>query len=303
MKKILIFIIIISGFNLTAQESRLTIFSENGDDFYLYLNGIRQNENPVVNISVDYLINTYYDAKIVFADENIPSIEKSRLMVVDVDNRFGEFTYKIKETRRGKKLRFFSFTPFQQIVAPPSNVVLVGYNSNPLGPIQTVSQTTTTTTSSSGNGGNVNIGVGINSEGNNVGIGINMNSGNNTTTTTTTTTQTIGGNSNGTVVVQDTGCYAMSNQDFAQAITSIENKTFGDSKLALAKQIAKSNCLTSNQILRITNLFSFEDDKLEFAKFAYTLCFNPENYWKVNDAFDYESSIEELDEYISSLGY
>ena len=41
----------------SAQESRLTIFSENGDPFYVILNGIRQNEEPVTNIAVDYAEN------------------------------------------------------------------------------------------------------------------------------------------------------------------------------------------------------------------------------------------------------
>jgi len=49
--------------------------------------------------------------------------------------------------------------------------------------------------------------------------------------------------------------------------------------------------------------FEFEDTKLEYAKYAYTLCFNPENYWKVNEAFTFESNIDELNEYIESLGY
>jgi hypothetical protein len=33
---------------------------------------------------------------------------------------------------------------------------------------------------------------------------------------------------------------------------------------------------------------------LEYAKFTHPFCFNPENYWKVNDVFEFESSIDEL---------
>ncbi len=288
------------SFFASAQESRWTIFSENGDPFYVILNGIRQNEEPVVNIAVDYLVNEYYDTKIIFADESIPEIEKKHLLVVDVDSRRGDVTYKIKETKRGKKLRYYSFTPFQAIVAPPSNVTIIQYNPNPLGPIQTVTQTTTTTTS--GSGDNINVGVGINAGGTNVGVGINVNTGNSTTTTTTTTTQTVG-MTGSEIIVEDTGCYAMSDSDFSQALSSIKNKSFSDSKLTLAKQVAKGNCLTSQQISQIMTQFDFEDTKLEFAKYAYPLCFNPENYWKVNNAFQFETTIDELNEYIESMGH
>ncbi|WP_370391855.1 DUF4476 domain-containing protein [uncultured Winogradskyella sp.] len=302
MRKVTLLAILLVSIFTSAQESRLTIFSENGDAFYVILNGIRQNEEPAVNLAVDYLINDYYDTKIIFADESIPQIEKRSLMVVDVDGRRGEFTYKIKETRRGKKLRFFSFTPFQAILPPPSNVTLIHYNPNPLGPIQTVTQTTTTTTTT-GPGENINVDIGINSGGTNVGVGINVNTGN-TTTTTTTTTQTVSGAIVEPVILEDTGeCFVMSDADFNQAMVTINNKSFEDSKLAIAKQVIKGNCVTAAQIAIIASNFTFEETKLEFAKYAYTLCFNPENYWKVNNVFEFESSIDELNEYIESFGH
>lgn len=300
MKRITLLTLLLVSLFSNAQESRLTIFSEDGNAFYVILNGIRQNEEPVVNIAIDYLVNEYYDTKIVFADESIPVIEKKHLLVVDVDNQRGEVVYKIKNTNRGKKLRYYSFTPFQAILPPPSNVSVIRYNTVALPPIQTIMQTTTTTTTS-GNGDQINIGVGVNADGTNVGVGINVNTGSSTTTTQTTTT-TIGTPAD-VVVVEDTGCYAMSRSDFNQALESIKSKTFSDSKLTLAKQITKGNCLTSGQIAKITTQFEFESTKIEYAKFAYSYCFNPENYWKVNDSFEFESTIDELNEHIESFGH
>ena len=68
--------------------------------------------------------------------------------------------------------------------------------------------------------------------------------------------------------------------------------------MTLAKQITKSNCLTAEQVKQLTMLFDFESGKLEYAKFAYAYCYDLGNYYKVNDAFDFESSIKELDEHI-----
>lgn len=301
MKKITLLMFLIFSIFLSAQESRLTIFSEDGEPFYLMLNSIRQNEEPVVNIAIDYLVHDYYDTKIIFANDSIPMLEKKHLMTVDVDNKHGEFVYKIKTTKRGKKLRFFSFTPFQDIVAPPSNVSVIHYNTEPLPPIQTITQTTTTTTTGNGDSVNIGVGVGVNSGNTNIGVGININTGVSTTTTQTTTT-TIEQPTE-TVIIEDTGCYAMTDSDFSQAVASIKDKTFSDSKLTLAKQVTKSNCLTSAQIAQITGLFDFESGKLEYAKFAYSFCFNPENYWKVNNSFEFESSIDDLNEHIESLGH
>ena len=95
------------------------------------------------------------------------------------------------------------------------------------------------------------------------------------------------------------GCpWPMSAGDFEGAKASIKNQSFADSQMKVAKQIFNTNCLTSAQVKEIMMLFSFEDNKLEFAKFAYGRTFDLGNYYKVNDAFTFSSSIDELDEYI-----
>lgn len=295
MKKTTLLITLFVTFLSFSQESRLTIFSDNGEPFYVILNGLRQNEQPVTNIAIDQLPHEYYDTKIIFANQNIPILEKKHLIMTDVDGKHGEFVYKIKQTKRGRKLRFYSFTEHAEILPPPSNVTIIQYNTIPLPTIQT---TTTTTTTTGGSGDQIN--VGINANGTNVGIGVNINTGTSTTTTTTTTSTTTGNPYTQVEIVEEVDCYTMSSADFSQALSSIKGKTFSDSKLTLAKQITKSNCLTAAQISKITNLFDYENNKLEYAKFAYPFCYNPENYWKVNEAFEFESSIEELNEFIEN---
>ncbi|HOV55752.1 MAG TPA: DUF4476 domain-containing protein, partial [Bacteroidales bacterium] len=91
----------------------------------------------------------------------------------------------------------------------------------------------------------------------------------------------------------------MNPEDFASAKASISSKSFEDSKLTLAKQIAASNHLTSKQVKEIMQLFSFEDSKLDFAKYAYKFVYDPNNYYIVNDTFKFSSSIDELNEFIN----
>ncbi|HPD54724.1 MAG TPA: DUF4476 domain-containing protein, partial [Bacteroidia bacterium] len=71
-----------------------------------------------------------------------------------------------------------------------------------------------------------------------------------------------------------------------------------NTKLTIAKQVIQNNCLTADQVRETMTLFDFENTKLDFAKFAYDRTYDRANYYKVNDAFEFESSIEDLNRYI-----
>ena len=323
MKKILsLLFITIFAFQGIAQNSNLTVFSEDGLPFYLILNGIRQNENPETNVRIDGLVNSYYTTKIIFSDQSRPSIEKKMTMVVDADNRRGEVTYKIKANKKGQQvMKYFSFTPAAQVLPPPPSVAVVSYNTAPMAAINfntQISESTTTTTtttsstgsSSTGSSDNVNIGISVGSV--NMGTNISIDdhaghdhsshghAGHNHSSHVSHTTTTTTNYANAPVVVEEVACRPMERNSFDAALSSIENQSFSDTQLSQAKQIASSNkCLTASQIKAIVNLFSFEDAKLDFAKFAYKYCFDQNNYWQINDAFNYSSSTEELNEYIA----
>jgi hypothetical protein len=48
------------------------------------------------------------------------------------------------------------------------------------------------------------------------------------------------------------------------------------------------------------SIFDFEATRLDFAKYAYGRTFDIGNYYKVNDVFDFETSISDLNAYINS---
>ncbi len=308
MKKFLfLFIIVLLSFESIAQYSSITVFAKDPTPFYLILNGVRQNEQAQTNIRVDGLTEQYYQAKVIFADQQLPSIEKNYLPVVDPDGKNGLVTYVISEKKGKLKLKYYSFTPTLEMIPPTPEMCVVSYNTTPM-PEIVFTETVTTTTSQNPNQAGININV--NDLGINASIQINDGQhqvGSTTTTTTTTTTtssqsiQHAGGihQNDYNEYNQYEACYPMEMRDFHNAKQSIKDKSFAESKLTLAKQISSSNCLTSDQIREIMTLFSFEDTKLEFAKYAYDYSYDPQNYWKVNDAFDFENSIDELNEYIN----
>ena len=95
--------------------------------------------------------------------------------------------------------------------------------------------------------------------------------------------------------------YGMNPQDYEEVCQLISDESFDSSKLTVAKQVVSSNPMTASQILGICKLFSFESNKLSFAKFAYTYCVDKNKYYLLNETFSYESSKRELNEFINGL--
>ncbi|MDD2411338.1 MAG: DUF4476 domain-containing protein [Bacteroidales bacterium] len=164
-------------------------------------------------------------------------------------------------------------------------------------------QTTTNTTTNS-----ENLNIQINDPNLGVNFNVNVPNTNVSSTTTTTTHQTTAqspdrpyrkGDRPRAEPVYDNNCRgAMPTADFNQATAQIKKTSFADSKMKIAQQITRSNCLSVNQIIEICKLFSFEDNKLEFAKFAYDFTFEKNKYYLVNEVFSFSSSRDELDSFI-----
>lgn len=295
-----LFVLSTIAFAQFGPVGHLTIFSESGDKFYLILNGERQNDIPQTNLRVEDLNQPYYNAKIIFEDKTLQEVTKNNLMLTDVDGNYADVTYKIKKDKNNKtkmKLNYYSSIPVQQGYIPPSNVYVMHYGQPR--PASGSSQTTTTTTVNQG----VNVGASVNVGGVNMNVNINDPYGTSVSETTTTTTHSSSGNHNHHDDDAPRGCknqYAMNGRDFDSAIATIKKQSFEETKLKTAKQIITANCLNVNQISQICQSFSFEDSKLDFAKFAYQFCVEPKNYFKLNSIFSFSSSVDDLTDYVQS---
>ncbi len=82
---------------------------------------------------------------------------------------------------------------------------------------------------------------------------------------------------------------------------TIANASFDSDKLRIAKQASINHSLSSKQVREIMELFSFESTKLKYAKFAYSRVLDPQNYFIVNNAFTFSSSIRSLDRYMQKF--
>jgi Domain of unknown function (DUF4476) len=287
-------------FAQTQKTGNLTIFSEDGDKFFIVLNGEKQNNVAQANLRVEELTLPQYHAKIIFEDSSIASLTKNNLSITGLDDELMDVTYKLKKDKTGKaKLNYFTAIPVQQNFIPASGTYVFHYGKPTIMGVSTGASITTTsvTTSTATEVMSTNLNI--------PGISMNvsisdpfLNQSHVTTTSTTVTTNSNSNQNTNSKVKCKKG--AMNQTDFTAAIKVIKNSSFDDTKLSTAKSVCSANCVSSEQVVEICRLFSFEESKLTFAKYAFQYCTNPEKYFKVNDVFSFSSSKEQLNEFVSN---
>jgi hypothetical protein len=93
----------------------------------------------------------------------------------------------------------------------------------------------------------------------------------------------------------------MSDREFSSVLQSIQKEWLESNKLKSASHIVTSNSLTAAQVKQLVLLFSFESNKLDLAKQAYANTVDKRNYSMINDAFAFNSSIDELARFIRNF--
>ncbi len=304
-----ILLFLVCELTVCAQTSNLVIFSDEGLTFTVYVNGQQINASPQSNVKKSGITGEGVKVRIVFA-KTTPELSKYVMLTQNeettlsiVKNKKGEYTF-----------RMVSSAPISSnnhpVIIERNAPTVVSSNSGN-------TNTTTTIQTTTVNQGNMNTGMTMNS---NVGmpvvnanISVNINANiqdptlNSTTTTTTTTTSSsnssYNGNNSNNGGNSDNGYWEsceLGNGDYESACNSIRSKSFSDAKMIIAKQVLKSNCVNTSQVKGMAQLFDFEEDKLTFVKFAYDYTLDKNNYYKINDVFTYEITIEELNKYLDT---
>ncbi len=338
IKKITLFAISILVFSSAFAQMNAVIYSEAGEKFTLYLNGEAMNSAPQSNVKLQNLTSEFYQARVDFQDAALADFSNNNFALhagMEVTyqvkkNKKGEYVLRFytenpisstaanqsnDNNTAAKDFAVVDDAPAAQSGTQTNTTVQSG------GTSQTTTTTVTGTNSNQNNTGS--IGMNINVDGVNMGMNVNVNDGSNTgngnvgmninvdgmnmginmtvpahTTRPSEPAQTQP--SNATIVGNGNCTRSMDAVSFGKAKQTIESKGFDDTKLSTAKQVAKANCLTTDQILEIMKIFGFEESRLEFAKYAYDFCFDQNNYYNVSQGFSFDSSTEELNEYIET---
>lgn len=270
MKKIvLLAIVCLAALNSFAQGTTLSIQTENRERFWLYINDKQQNQYPVESIRVSNLTPDW-NYKISIVIDN----RRRNDMVTEMRLQYGSNNFSVRLSRNGQ----ISFFP-------------INYNIN--------AATQVMFQSPQDNHGHYPPQGNHNNHGNYPPQGNHGNHGH-------YPPQDNHNNQPQVIIIETTQEPApqpvvmpCSDIDFADAKRTIANADFEDTKLTLAKQIARSELMTARQLAEIAQLFDFEQSKLEFLKYAYPYCFDQNKYYVVNNVFEFSSSVDELNKYIN----
>lgn len=96
---------------------------------------------------------------------------------------------------------------------------------------------------------------------------------------------------NNNMLISEEGIKALKN--------TIEKQSFSKDQLKIAKSALAKNNVLAKDVKDIMKILGFENDRLDFAKYAYDHTCDQENYYIVNDAFDFSSSVGKLADYIN----
>lgn len=91
----------------------------------------------------------------------------------------------------------------------------------------------------------------------------------------------------------------MSANDFAAFYKRFKSEAFDDNKTELAKVALINIKLTSEQVKELIACYSFEDKGLDFAKWAFRITFDKENFYTLADKFKFQSNKQTLLDFIS----
>lgn len=300
-------------------QAQVEVFTEMGEPFTLYINQVQQNPTPAPRVLVPQLDGEFFQFRVDFSDPSLPDLTKNAVGV----EPGARTAYMVRLGRNGDYvLRLHNVTPLSGTTAilptgesmeiehwgevvveqPPIHVEV--RQSTP--PPATGAVRTTPSGSTQPNGTStteeVSMQISMSLPGMPMGVSTSM-----TTTTSVSSSSSYSSSSSAGAPAPAAAPAApaprpaarpvpMAPSDFQSYLQAIESKGFEDSKLATAKAPLSSAYFTADQIRQVMTLFGFEETRVQFATMARPRCTDPANYYRVYEAFQFESSIEELQE-------
>ena len=91
----------------------------------------------------------------------------------------------------------------------------------------------------------------------------------------------------------------MDERDFAALLASVRQESLDNRKFDKMKVVLTGNSrMSCKQITEITKLYTFDSNRLDFAKYAYDYVIDRENYYQVADMMQFDGNKRTLLEYV-----
>jgi hypothetical protein len=295
------------SFTTLAQKSvaSLTILSEKGDKFFMYVNGHKVNNKPMSKVKVENLDYVYYALKVEYDDASHYTIEKNKFFVCNKKGELRDMNYELVREDNEMKLKFVSMqiptgnatssenfafdfneiekktiaqpkqdkSPIQQpkeeIVSKketPKDTIVINKTTNEIQQITPVKE---------------NVIVEKKSDDENNSNIVNA------------------------LVLMEPKNWVCKNEwpmlrtDYVKVYKRISTQNSDADKLKLAKDLASKNCLKTDQVIEIASLIINEDERLDFVKFSYSHTIDIKNYLKAEKLFNAEKLKSSFQYFIS----
>jgi hypothetical protein len=89
-------------------------------------------------------------------------------------------------------------------------------------------------------------------------------------------------------------------QDVDAIVQSVKQRPFEASKLSTAKEALAQSSIQADDLKRLLRSFEFEASRVEYAKYAYSHVVDPQNFYRVYDAFDFDASVQEVQQAVGT---
>lgn len=86
---------------------------------------------------------------------------------------------------------------------------------------------------------------------------------------------------------------------FNDFIKMLSEESFDSGKLEKSKNYISKTTLSAAQIAEIAKQYSFDSNRLEWAKYAYQYCYDKQNYFQLKPTFSFSSNYNDLEKYVN----
>ena len=83
-------------------------------------------------------------------------------------------------------------------------------------------------------------------------------------------------------------------EQLSMTIQVVGNQSFDEKKLEIAKLAVTLGHFCTDDLARVAQLFSFDENRLAFLLYAHAYCEDPQNYPSLRDVFAFQSNYDEL---------
>jgi hypothetical protein len=284
MKRAAIFLFFFFGllFSRAQNKVNLVVFAEDGDPFYAFVNGVKQNQLAQSNVTVTD-ISPNISLRIEFENKSLPVLKQN----MSLDPGY-EHTAKIKRDKNNiLKLRYFGKVPVNGLTTAENPA----HEYNTAEPEQRPAETKTAGQNSSVGQGGAGIVINIVPEETPPPPRDEHRMTPNGVEEKKSGRQLAPGNDN-------TCKGPMGKQSFQKMKSFIESQSFSETRMNTAKVSTSNACLSVTQVKEIASLMMLDSDKLAYAKYAYDHCVDKANFYQVSEIFSFNSTKDELNKFL-----